>query len=52
MLSLSQWTMLTEEVGELTPTCGVWRGTLFTWLPEECVSIALLQEEVLLPGLA
>ena len=36
---------LIENVGEVTPTKGMWRGTLFTWLPDAYVSIALLQVE-------
>ena len=34
---------LVEDVGEVTSTQGKWRGTLFTWLPDAYVSIALLQ---------
>lgn len=36
---------LVEQVGAATPTKGMWRGTLFTWLPDAYVSIALLQVE-------
>lgn len=42
-LSTEAQAKLLEEVGEATPTKEPWRGTLFTWLPDAYVSIALLQ---------
>ena len=44
-LSPSTRSKMVEERGEVTPTHGRWRGTYFTWLPKEYVSIALLQIE-------
>ena len=42
-LSADEQAKLEEEVGEITPVKSGWRGTHFTWLPNEYVSIALMQ---------